>query len=347
MKKTVVSRDDNVYEAWPDIAMLPSGRMVTIFSECVHHTDREFARIATVISDDEGETWSKKQYLTPPGKKDAYFNCARISTLQDGRLIVICDFVMGKEVDKTTKTFLWFSNDGKKWTEPSEIPLSGGIVPCFLELKNGRWLAASHHLSDNGTGKLAEYCIYSDDKGKTWSKKILLAEDPKYNLCEVSLLEIEPNVIVGFLRENSGEGVDCLKAISKDGGETWEGVFPTPIPGCHRPTAGFLENGNILITYRFMQGGSGWLGSWTQNVFGAIMNRKSALATNRKEQSARIFPIDYDRSPKSDLGYTGWVQLKNNNIYVVNYLVDDAPKAWIRASVISMDEIILEENESE
>ncbi|HPT86166.1 MAG TPA: exo-alpha-sialidase, partial [Bacillota bacterium] len=66
-----------------------------------------------------------------------------------------------------------------------------------------------------------------------------------------------------------------------------------------------------------------------------------ALATERHEQSARIFPIDYDRSTVSDLGYTGWVQFDDGEVYVVNYLVDDAPKAYIRASAFYPEEFTI------
>ncbi len=335
MRKITVSRDNSIYEAWPDVAMLPNGRMVCVFSECTHHGNRDLARLVTVTSDDKGETWSEKRHLTEQGKRNAYFNCARISTLRDGRLVIVCDFIQGHENGKDTRSYLWFSEDGVHWTDPVEIPLSG-IVPFFRELQSGRWLAAAHHPAAD-SGKLSEYCIFSDDKGKTWSDMRTVASDARYNLCEVSLLEVEPNVVVGYMRENSSQGWDCFKAISRDGGETWEGVYNVPLPGCHRPAAGFLQDGRIFITYRFMQGYC-----IEQNTFGALMSADSALETERNHQSARIFPIDYDRSPAADLGYTGWVQLDNGDIYMVDYLVDDAPNAWIQASVFSVKEIILE-----
>jgi sialidase-1 len=91
-----------------------------------------------------------------------------------------------------------------------------------------------------------------------------------------------------------------------------------------------LQDGRILITYRFMQGGKGWLGAWTQNFFSAITDRESALAPDRSGAWARIMPLDFDRSPKSDLGYSGWVQFPDGEIYVVNYIVDDA---WDRGQI--------------
>lgn len=148
--------------------------------------------------------------------------------------------------------------------------------------------------------------------------------------------------LVAFMRENSGEGRDCQKAVSYDNGESWEGPYRAPLPGCHRPVAGLLQSGKILITYRFMQGGKGWLGTWTQNFFAALTDVESAKARERKEQWARIMPIDFDRSPVSDLGYSGWVQFDDGEIYVVNYIVDDAPKAQIRGYSLSEQDFILE-----
>ncbi len=90
-----------------------------------------------------------------------------------------------------------------------------------------------------------------------------------------------------------------------------------------------------------MQGGKGWLGSWTQNVFAAFMSDKDVVEFSRRNQSSRIMPLDYDRSPVSDLGYTGFTLLDDGRIYVVNYIVDDAPKAQIRGYRFSLKDVIL------
>lgn len=346
MQKFVVSRDDSVYEAWPDVVLCDSGRMVCVFSECTHHHNREGARVAIVTSDNRGRTWSQKRYLTEKGTKDSYFNCARINLLSDGRLVIACDYLSerGETVEAlaNARNYLWFSSDeGETWSEPVETPLRGICPTGILELQSGRWLLAAHVRSTEH-GKLMENIRYSDDKGKTWSDTITLASDPQYNLCEADLCEVEPNVVVAMLRENSAKGYDCLKAISRDGGETWEGVYNVPLPGCHRPTIGFLNDGNMLLTYRYRPGGRSGLGFWTQNTFGSILYRDGLLSTERKEQAVRTFPIDFDRSSVSDCGYTGWVQYPDGEIYIVNYLVDDAPKAQIRGYSIRPDEIIIE-----
>ena len=72
------------------------------------------------------------------------------------------------------------------------------------------------------------------------------------------------------------------------------------------------------------------------------MKKEMITATERGEQWVRIFPIDYDRNAKADLGYTGWVQFPDGEIYIVNYIVDDAPKAQIRGYSLRTDEILIE-----
>jgi sialidase-1 len=161
------------------------------------------------------------------------------------------------------------------------------------------------------------------------------------NLCEVSILPVEGSTLVAFMRENSGLGWDCYKAISEDNGETWSKPIPFPLPGCHRPVAGWLNNGQILITHRFMQGGLGWTGWWTQNFFAALTDKTSALAPVRAQAHTRILPVDFDRSPASDTGYSGWVQFDDGEIYIVNYILDDAPKGQIRGYALRMEDFSL------
>lgn len=342
MQKYIVSRDDSLYEAFPDLVKTDSGRLICVYTECAHHGNRELSRIVFRTSDNRGKSWSSVHALTERRSDSQYYNCARISRLHDGRIVISCDYISGEKLTDTREIKLWFSSDdGESWSEPMIIPGAHAIMPDkLIELKSGRWLVAAHSPSET-TGKLTEYLWYSDDKGKTWSERVTVASDPRYNLCEASLLEVEPDVVVAYLRENSWMGYDCFKTISRDGGLTWNGVYNVPLPGCHRPTAGILKDGRILITYRFMQGGSGWLGSWTQNTFGALMPRESALVEKRNEQSARIFPIDFDRSSVSDTGYTGWAQFDDGEIYVVNYMVDDAPKAFIKGSSFRAEDYLI------
>lgn len=90
-----------------------------------------------------------------------------------------------------------------------------------------------------------------------------------------------------------------------------------------------------------MQGGKGQLGYWTQNLFAALTDIESAKVTERDEQWSRILPIDFDRSPVSDTCYADWIQFDDREIYMVNYIVDDMPKAYIRGYSLREEYFIL------
>lgn len=345
IEKFIVSNDPAIYEAWPDVVLTDSGRLVCVFSECTHHGNRDYTRIMLADSVDHGRTWSPKRPLTEGTRGlPYYYNCARIGKLRDGRLAVIVDkipFEGGENKACAAANLLYFSSDdGESWSEPVTTPLNGIVPDKLLELESGRWIISAHHPVD---GKLVQFLRYSDDRGGSWSEPVTVAADPRFNLCEVSILPAGGGTLVAFLRENSSLGYDCKKAVSRDNGESWEALTDFPLPGCHRPVAGFLQDGSILITYRFLQGGKGWLGSWTQNFFGALTDRESVLASQRNDARVRIFPIDYDRSAFSDLGYSGWVQFPDGEVYIVNYIVDDAlDKAQIRGYSLQLSSLLLQ-----
>ncbi|MCZ6681502.1 MAG: sialidase family protein [Candidatus Poribacteria bacterium] len=339
IEKFTVSRDDNIYEAWPDVTLTPSGKLICIFSECTHHGDRSYTRIMLTDSIDRGRTWSKKRPLTEGTKGLPYWNSARIMMLKDGRLAAIADRIFGKG-ERGGRNYLFFSEDeGMTWGRPVETPAQGIVPDKLLELDNDRWIVSCHEKGE-GFGYLVQRLWYSDDQGATWSDPVIVGKKEGLNLCEVSILPVEAK-LVAFFRENSGMGWPCYKAISSDCGESWGDLIPFPLPGCHRPVSGFLQDGHILITYRFIQGGKGGWGTRTQNFFAALTDRDSTLAGSYQDAQTRILPIDFDRSPVSDLGYSGWVQFEDGEIYIVNYIVDDAPNGQIRGYSLRMEDFIL------
>lgn len=336
LKKFIVSRDDSIYEAFPAIALTGKEHLICVFLECATHADRSATRIVYLKSVDRGRTWGEKKCLTS-SKPDSltYDDCPSIKRLSDGRLVILVNKIMRHEPvgtigGQSARNEMYIGDpDGDHWEGPYETPVRGIVPDTLAELENGRWLIAAHYKSAEH-GCLQQMVWHTDDQGANWSEAVPVASKSGLHLCEGSILPLPDGSIVCYLRENSGSGLDAYKAISYDYGETWNGPYQAPIPACHRPVARALLSGNILITYRFMQGGKGWLGNWTQNVFACLTDVPSAQSLERNEQWSRIFPLDYDRSPVSDLGYTGWVQFSDGEIYVVNYIVDDAPNAHIR-----------------
>jgi len=315
IEKYTISRDDSIYEAFPDVALTSSGRLVCVFAECTHHSDRSYTRLMLTDSVDRGRSWTPKRPLTEGTKGMPYWNCARITALRDGRLAIVADLVKDQPESRAENFLFFSSDDGATWSDPAKAPAAGIVPDKLLELESGRWILSCHD-KDPESGLLAQRLWYSDDLGTTWSDPVIVARQEGLNLCEVSILEIG-DTLVGFHRENSGEGWDCYKTLSRDRGETWGDPIRFPLPACHRPVSGFLNDGRILITRRFMQGDKGWVGWWTQNLFAALTDRESALAPTREKAHTRIMPVDFDRSPESDTAYSGWVQFEDGEIYVV------------------------------
>jgi sialidase-1 len=81
-------------------------------------------------------------------------------------------------------------------------------------------------------------------------------------------------------------------------------------------------------------------------MFAAFMSRETIEASGRRDQRVRVMPLDYDRNPSPDIGYTGWVQFEDGEIYVVNYIKDDADKAYIRGYSFYPLDVVLPANEN-
>jgi len=354
VEQFIVSRDDEIYEAFPDVALTPTGRLVCVFAECTHHRDRSYTRVMMTRSDDRGRTWSEKvpisEALKGDPKQNPWWNCPRVSCLSDGRLVVVCDRIAGwgEGMFGEQSNWLWISDDGgETWTGPRSTPIVGIVPDQLIELKAGehagRWLlSAQTKLPPKETPLWSVRTWLSDDGGQTWSQPCRIAEVLGLQLCEGSVAELPDGDLVCFMRENSGQGLDAFKCLSSDGGESWQGPFRFPLPGCHRPVAGMLNDELMLITHRYMQGGKGWVGWWTQNFFAGLTDVESCRARRREDAHTRILPVDFDRHLESDTGYSGWVQFDDGEIYIVNYILDDAPKAQIRGYSLRMKDFRLE-----
>lgn len=216
IQKLVVSRDDSIYEAWPDVVLTPSGKLICVFSECIHHCDRSYTRIVLTDSIDRGRTWTPKRGLSEPTKGLPYWNCARITLLKDGRVVLVDRIGSDKRL---ATNHLWFSHDeGRTWDGPHSTPALGIVPDKLLELSSGRWILSCHRPSPEH-GFLEQRLWYSDNQGQFWTGPVAVASQKGLNLCEASILPLPDGTLVAFMRENSAQGWDCFKAISHDQGE--------------------------------------------------------------------------------------------------------------------------------
>jgi sialidase-1 len=370
IRKVIVSRNDAIQEHGPDLVRLPTGQLICLYRESDGHTVRRFSNLVYRTSLDGGHTWSDRQVLVE-ARPDAHgvvlkWNCPRIQRLGDGRLLALCDVMPCPPDERTdlrnSHIVLWWSDDeGVTWSPPQHTPVFGIMPDRVVELPSGAWLLvtqvykqgeayADHYARIDAGPKLTVVAHRSEDQGETWQGPYIVGQDDHYNLCEASTLLLPDGELVCYMRENSRQGWPAFKTFSSDEGRTWEGVYRTPMDGCHRPVAGLLPSGRVLVTYRYQQGGlaqneGAWLGmepsSWRteedgrvsffgRNTFAYLETVSSAKARDLNDQGGIILPLDHDRSPRSDGGYTAWAVLHNSDIFCVNYIVDDAARAHIR-----------------
>lgn len=322
-----VCRDDAVFEGWPDLIRTKSSRMLLVYNECNAHGDRDHSRIAMRSSDDCGRTWSERRHIGPETQHGDNWNSIRINQMSDGRILLICDRVIGVETSAETELYLWESaDDGNSWSEGKRIGIHGYCSDKIRELSDGSFMLCVSVFNVR-SGKTEVLAYRSIDQGKTWSKPVTVAADPRYTFIEPALYECRDGTIAVFLRENSQRGYDGFVSISRDGGKSFGKERSIPLTGMHRPFVGSLSDGRILLSYREHLSSS----LPYPDLNGAIFTEGSLFAGLNDRY---VFRISHDCSDHPDQGYSAWIQLENGDVYMVNYIMDDAPKAFIQGYLI-------------
>lgn len=341
--RVAIARNDDVYECVPDVALLDGKTLLCVYRESDSHVARQYAHLVYRTSDDFGRTWSDRRVLIEaPRTPDSDFekwNCPRVGQLSDGCVYILCDKYpvdRGRE-DEGSSTFIWWRCEDGTWDGPHDTGVFGIVPDRICELPSGRLLLGTHWYNGE-TKHLTQTVAHSDDGGATWSDRNTVASSEDLDLCEGSILRLPDGELVCYMRENSRLGLPMYKSISTDDGTTWSAIAPTLMAGGHRAVAGLTPSGAVMVTYRQTIGGSETIGSETisasehapHNTFAYRESIASAIEMDPRKQSGTILPIDHDRSPNPDNSYTGWVNLPDGRIFIVNYIVDDAPRAQIR-----------------
>ncbi len=364
MQKITVSRNDDIYEAFADVARAADGTLVCTYRESMCHSQRPFSRVVVRRSGDRGLTWGPRQVIcectreeTAAGK--GRYNCSRIAACADGTLLLVVDELHVQAWEEylepaPCRNLLFRSRDaGLTWEGPEDTGITAGIVPSIKELANGDLLIGvteQFEGDDPGRGFSEAQTVYrSGDGGATWEGPARVPNPPgltvsgeKWRLNEGDFAEMDDGRVVLYMRED-GERLSAWKSLSEDGGRTWSEPLRSQIPYCHgRPSVGRLRSGEVAVTYRMSIGRSTSLALYVESAAEAVRGLPGAGARDMEDYTstaeARFAVLDNDRSAWADSGYSGWVQLDSGDLYVVNYVNDDAPRAFVRGYLVGRED---------
>ncbi len=250
------SPDGSVQSAFPCIAKLQNGDLVTVYRESLAlegggHTHGGQSSWGVLIrSKDEGKTWHPSTKVTISNIPLGLGNIG-ITALSDRSLIthytvIGPNFVERVKAGESTQedgVFVRKSNDnGYTWSAHKKVdvsPLNYGVaLRCpILELKDGTLLmplCGSLTLADMAVKNHSACVVKSRDGGETWGASSIIASDPSatFNYHEISLLEFPDGDILAMVRVDSAAGGGHMyQSISEDGGHRWSTLERVPMWG--------------------------------------------------------------------------------------------------------------------
>lgn len=288
--KHLVASEEGVYISFPGVAKAKDGGLVCSYIRSDTHKKRT-TDIMVARSEDGGLTWKDHKAIAHADvyNQGCVYVVPRINAISDGRIVLICDkgkrtpngqfyklstWVLHKEM---VNELFWSHDGGRTWEGPYPIDDVGGEPEYIHELSNGSLMftrtevaytdehfpfnQAVYNDLDNKekygtiTGMKVYYqavAVFSDDRGATWTRTSLLADNSLYSDAEAGFAEIAPGSLLAVTR-----CCDCIGRYgqpsrllrSEDYGVTWDHGVLAPFYG-HRPTLGILESGKALVVFR-------------------------------------------------------------------------------------------------
>ena len=237
---------------WPVLSLLPSGRVVAVLRTDDFHLGQR-GRLAAVVSDDGGESWSYPFHIDPRGPDDrnpsvglagdgtllcAFYraDCYENGVYQRAPERRAFDVVLSRSID-----------GGETWSaaEPIEslVGQRRGVFGRIAPTSSGQLLLPCYRYHGDEPPFREAGLLRSDDDGHTWSEAILIA--PGYS--ETSLLPLPDGRILAALRSHDQQRVALCE--SSDGGASWTTPQPLTDPQEHPSDLLLLADGRVLLAY--------------------------------------------------------------------------------------------------
>jgi sialidase-1 len=352
IERFTISRNDELHEGFPDLAQAANGDLVVTYQESDSHGGGPVSTIVVRRSTDEGRTWSDRAVVAQltDRQRDGWLNCSRLVRLRDGALLLTVDCIPQNPppgahhfwCDNRAVVWLFRSEDnGRTWVGPRKTSVAGGIVPSIRELSDGALLIGITSFEEDNNWRQYQVVYRSTDQGRTWTGPTVVAKHPQRQPNEGDFVELPTGEVLCYMRDDEPGMKNGLKAISRDGGRTWGELYGSgPWVYSGRPAAALLSSGEVFLTTRVGAPQSGHhLGAYVEPPEVAL---QPTPLSGPVPAGARWALIDDDtNAERPDWGYSGWVELPDGSLYVVQYITADAPpsKSFIRGYRIPRDTV--------
>jgi len=352
MKHTVIYKRDGWYTAFPQLDVLPDGRMVIGVNSSPFHDHFLIGEWKVLVSDDEGDTWSESDDPTIPhnwdasGVRERYDRYTEV--LADGtylsagslgwqvwpsekgkaleeRGLVIREHQVDddKLVSGWDRMFSQRSTDGGKTWDRREyvVPAVQHIMAFPRPIKLAGGVILIPVSATNPDGSRRSFTWRSADGGRTFR---LVPMAPAPCTQEISFLEVSPGRLLALVRAEPAPGY-LLEMWSDDAGLTWSHPVESQIWTPHSPPHLLrLKDGQVLCTYGYREPPMGIRAvlsrddgeTWdTDNEY--ILRDDGGVASKsaRRAVSRRGGP-----SPLADVGYAQSTELTDGSILSVYYI---------------------------
>lgn len=353
LEKRVTVASSNLWLGHPD-TVFDGNRLLV----CARESDRHLTTSPTKIQIWQNTGRDKfTHYQTIKSNKT--LNCPRLSLVGSDVVLIVDEIDVDESgliacENQTNKTRVLIRNlKSEQWHDPK----IDGILPSRIVFFGGYYYLATHTKHRTKTSASNEESFSSTYKKeqasgnlyqKIWRTKdvfdqweyVCKIDDASFNLCEASLFVLDSRLVC-LMRENSDLGLPAIYCWSCDG-QNWSQLNKSRLFGCHRPVAGVLSSGRVLVTYREQMHQMSKIG-WARNTFAALLFPQWD-GDNLKLDEGVVLPLDHDNSPKPDSGYTGWAEC-GEKIFVTNYITSEMTTPYITGYLIEEHDFIRESNQ--
>jgi sialidase-1 len=245
-------RDGRLLLIWSEYyADRPSFVTRTPYSREGSQTDLMPCRLSAKLSADGGRSWTAK-FTVQDNFATHNVKHPCLLRLPSGEILL---FFTAWWSETERRVYVKRSADEcETWSAPVQISESPGfycinhdhalrlttgriVVPCFVSPIV--WQEGEHFRA---------FCFYSDDDGHTWQRSENTMDLPGRGAEEPMVVELKDGSLYCILRSTLGK---VFKAISRDGGVTWDDPAPTGLVSCE--SEAFItcipSTGNLLMLW--------------------------------------------------------------------------------------------------